>query len=354
MADHTFMTGRLVRAFVKKVRHAQEPARVTLPASRFVSLYGQHQDLAFHANGSASYDAWWIPKAPLRSNVSALLEGARPVCPPFREKIVRFPVPRNILGREHHDHPLTTTVAFHVRHWVHILWLNNLWPQIALVERITQDPLATFLRLLRCIRPTRRARSWAAARSFTYLGQSVDIHPTACVEGSILGHGCRVGPFALVRGSVLGQGVNVEERANVCFSVLGDRDFVSKNSTVFACVGYPDADLCINGMQFCVAGRGSALTSLVRPMDMKYREDVTIRLKEKSVTVKELMVGSCFGHHTFVGPEVLIAPGREIPNHTVIAPSPSAVLSRVDPRLSQGGLACVQGGTLCPYPTGKV
>ncbi|MBI5495532.1 MAG: hypothetical protein HY904_10950 [Deltaproteobacteria bacterium] len=352
MMDDLFVSLRLARHWLPAARAAGRPAVVTLPSSRFLELYGQHQDLRFHDDGSASYRAWWLPGGCRRGEAPALTAAALPVRPPFRERAIRFPVPRNILGRDEVVHPLTTTVALHLRHWVHVLWLANLWPQIELVERITRTPLSTAWRLLRSLRPGVAATKWAAARSFNYVARGVSIHPTACVEFSVLGEGCRVGPFALVRGAVLGHNVCVEERANICYSVLGDGDFVSKNSTVFACLGFPDADLCINGMQYCVAGRNSALTSLVRPMDMKYRDDVTVRMDGKTARIRELMVGSCFGHRSFVGPEVLIAPGREIPNGAVVAPRPGSVLTRVDPNVGADVPSCVVDGVLVPM-TGR-
>ncbi len=349
--DDVFVTHRLVRGLRKVTRGETRPRRVTLPKSRFVELYAQHQDVTIHADGSASYNAWWLPNGFAAGELPALLAAATPVVVPFREKLLHFTVPPNILNRAQMVHPLTTTVAFHLRHWVHVLWLGNLWPQIEVVERITRNPLSTAARLLTSMRPGVQATTWALARNFSYVGKNVSIHPTACVELSVLGDGCRVGPYALVRGSVLGNNVTVEERANVGYSVLGEKDFVSKNSTVFACVGFPNADLCINGMQYCMAGRRSALTSLVRPMDMKYRDNVRVRMDGKSVEIAELMVGSCFGHDTFIGPEVLIAPGREIPNGVVVAPRPGAVMTRVDPRLKDGGTACVVDGTLTPMNT---
>ena len=347
LKDHTFLSRRLVRAWMDMARRGAGQMRVALPASRFTELYGQHQGLTTTADGAFIYDAWWLPGGvPPQATWSALDE-VRAATVPFRERVLSMPVPPNIIGRPDHQHPLTTTVAMHVLHWVHVLWLGNLWPQIELVERITSRPLGTLGRVLRALRPSVSATKWALARSFSYLGRHVSIHPTACVEGSVLGDGVTVGPFALVRGSVLGRGTVVEERANVGFSTLGERCFISKNSTVFACVGYPNADLCINGMQFCVAGRNAGLTSLVRPMDMKYRDDVSIFLDGASVKVKGLMVGSCFGHGSFVGPEVLIAPGREIPNGTVVAPSPGAVMTRVADEVKVGGrVAHVDKGVL--------
>ncbi|MEW5854336.1 MAG: hypothetical protein AB2A00_36515 [Myxococcota bacterium] len=353
LADHTFLTRRLLHSWLKLAQARDDVTQVALPRSRFVELYGQHQDLGTTPDGGATYDAWFFPKGVSRGGFRAAREGAQPVFPQFKEIVFRFPVPRNILARADFPHPITTTVALHIKHWVHVLWVNNLWPQIELVERVTSRPLSTVMRLLMSLRPGVNATKWAVARNFSYVARNVDIHPTACVELSVLGEGCRVGPYALVRGSVLGKGVHVEERANVCYSVLNDGDFVSKNSTVVSCVGYPDADLCINGMQYCVAGRNAALTSLVRPMDMKYRDDVTVRIDGRTVAIKELMIGSCFGHGTFVGPDILIAPGREIPNNSVIAPPPGAVLTKVSPEAAKGGVTYVDAGTLKPLPSGK-
>jgi acetyltransferase-like isoleucine patch superfamily enzyme len=352
LADHTLVTARLVRALLRVTRSSTADARVALPGSRFVTLYGQHQGTTPLADGGAAYDAWLFPTGLQAGAFPARSAAAAPLVVPFKEKVIPFPVPPNIVGRPQHDHPLTTTIALHVKHWVHLLWANNLWPQVELVERITSAPLSTAWRLLTGLRLGKQATFWALARRFTYVGRGVDIHPTACVEASVLGEGCSVGPFALVRGSVLGKGVRVEERANVCFSTLGDRDFVSKNSTVVLCAGYPDADLCVNGMQYCLAGRHAALTSLVRPMDMKYRDDVTVVMDGQPVPIRELMVGVCFGHRCFVGPDVLIGPGREIPNDAVVAPPPGSVMSRVDPEARAGGPCFVDRGVLKPLRPG--
>jgi acetyltransferase-like isoleucine patch superfamily enzyme len=337
--DDLFVTHRALRGFVRAARRGGQPARLALPDSLLMQRYHPLQELTRDERGRWLFDLWWLP----RGGVDEGLRAAVAVEPPFKEIAHRVRAPRHIVGFEHYVHPVTTTIALRVRHWVHILWANNLMPQVRLVERITGQPLGTLWRALASLGSLPRLQ-----RLLTYRGRRCRIHPTARVELSVLGDDVEIGPFALVRGAVVGSGTVIEDRVDLQFTCLGPGSFVSRNSVLIMCAGYPDADMCVNGMQFALCGRRTALTSFVRPMDMRLGAPVSVVDGERVVELPGHLLGPCFGHDVFVGPDVAIHPGRAIPNGCRILPAPGDGLSRVPAQWPAGQLATVRDGRLIP------
>jgi len=227
-----------------------------------------------------------------------------------------------------------------------VLWANNLMPQIRLVERITGQPLGTLWRLATSLGLSRAAIFHRLQRRFSYRGERCRVHPTARVELSILDDDVEIGAYALVRGAIVGRGSVIEDRANVVFSSLSAETFVSRNSTLVMCAGYPNADLCVNGIQFSLAGRHAALTSFVRQMDIRHGAPVTVRDGEELVELPEHMLGGCYGHGVFIGPDVMILPGRSIPNGAVILPAPGQILAKTPDDWPEGQAGVVRQGEL--------
>jgi hypothetical protein len=342
--DNLWFTGRALRGFLRRTRGAREPLCAALPPCLYMERFGALQDAGTDGDGGHVFPLWYLPAG------GPPPERARPVRIPFREKQVPMAVPRHIMGFETLAHPVTTSLFMRVQHWAHVLWANILSVQVRWVEWIVAHPVRTLWRLATSLRPGRGRTFWAAARAFNNVGPGCDVHPTACVEGSILGRGVRIGAFSLVRGSLLGDGVVIEERANVNFSVLGDRCFVSKNSTLVACAGYAGGDLCVNGMQFCLAGHDVALTSWVRALDSRPRGEIRVMFRGALQPIGTPALGCAFGHRAYVGPDVYIQPGRIVPNDAFIVLPPGHALSRIPTDLPPGRASYVVDGRLEPYP----
>lgn len=349
LREDLFVTHRALRSFLRRARARAGTWRLALPDSLLMQRYHPLQRLARADDGSYLFDLVYHDGegGGGRSMAEAWAQ-ARPLQPEFKERRLEVAIPRNIIAMERLEHPLTTTVAMRLRHWIHILWANNLMPQIRLVEQITGRPLATLWRLATSLGLSRAAVVDRLRRRFCYRGRRCRIHPTARVEYSILGDDVEIGAYTLVRGALIGRGTVIEDRANVCFSSIAPGSFVSRNSTLIMCAGYPDADLCTNGIQFSLAGRRAALTSFVRQLDMRHDAPVTVRDGGEVVELPGHMLGGCYGHRVFVGPDVTILPGREIPNGAVLLPSPGDLLARVPAGWPEGRAGVVRAGELVP------
>jgi hypothetical protein len=76
--------------------------------------------------------------------------------------------------------------------------------------------------------------------------------------------------------------------------------------------------------------------------------EIRVRLGDALVPVDLPVLGSCFGHDTFIGADVYLAPGREIPSGVRIGPRPERILSRIPDDLEPGRSYVAVEGRLEP------
>lgn len=352
--DDVFFTRRVMDDFAGQARKAGGSIRCGLPAdSLLLKRTRALQDL-LESEGLALYRLAFIvaPEPPRTGEeLDACLGAARPVRARFKEKVMRMPAPPRISGFSHYDHPVTSSVVMHIRHWVHLLWANQLAVQIRWVETVLDHKLWSFGKLLQSGalalfsgRWSRAGYLWTLFGRANRKGKNCFVHPTARVEGCLFGDNVTVGAYALVRGCVLGDNVTIEDRANVYFSVVGSDCFISKNSTMVFCAGYPGSDLCTNGIQACLFGRGCALTSFVRVIDIKAQGEIKVMFAGRLESAGTNLLGACFGHNSFAGLDVAIQPGREIPNGAVLVKPPGDIFNHIPPDLPPGVPAWVEDG----------
>ncbi|MFZ9886730.1 MAG: hypothetical protein ACO3JL_04430, partial [Myxococcota bacterium] len=169
LADDVFVTRRALRGFYAQARKSPAPCRLYLPPSRLLQLFLPLQDVPVD-NGRAAFEVAWLP-AGVRASAASLfsLPASSWLAPPYRELPLEVPLPRHLLGLgdEPFTFPLTSTIALRVRHWVHLLRVGHLMPQVELLERAEDRPLASIWNALLALRLSRPALRHGLAKQFT-------------------------------------------------------------------------------------------------------------------------------------------------------------------------------------------
>lgn len=325
LADDVWITRRALASFLTAARAqtttTQAPARLRLPTSRLLELLLPLQDVPIDDDG-ALYGCVYVP-AGVTASAGELLDSAAGLSVPFKEIPAIVPVPRTLLGvaSGQMTWPLTSTVVMRLRHWVHVLRASHVAPQVWLLERALRSPVRSAVRLLLGLRPSSSLREAAWKRQFVFVGRRCQIHPSAVVEGSVIGDDVVIGPGAVVLNSVIGAGSRLEQRTHVSQCTLGRRTFMSLNSSMQACVTFDDADACANNLQACVVGARAGLTSFARALDTTLHKDgrpgAPVEVADEAAgpgrrPVGELPCGACFGPDSYVGAGATIAAGRAI------------------------------------------
>ena len=245
--------------------------------------------------------------------------------------------------------PVTSTLAAHVEHWVHILWLNQAtfgtrWLEIARAHKLwvawralTSPPYTVA----------------AVTRRFVHCGKNVRIHPSAWVEASILGDNVVIGARASVRHAVLGDGVVVGDHATVLSSTLGDGVKVTPRTFVVWSAAYPQAVLSNYKLQVSLIGRGASLSTWAGFIDAKLQGTIEVRHDGKLQSTQRSFLGSCLGHGAHVGAKVLLLPGREVPNGAFLTMRDDELVREIPAELPPGVALVRHQGTLVPLSSLK-
>ncbi|MCB9655938.1 MAG: hypothetical protein H6729_17565 [Deltaproteobacteria bacterium] len=150
------------------------------------------------------------------------------------------------------------------------------------------------------------------------LGEGVDIHPTAFVEGSVLGDGASIGAHAVVRHALIDRGAQVSEQSFVQRSVVGENALIHAQCRVLHSVVCADAFLSHSPFQFSFLGRGAAVFGTL-PTDFRLDGRTVRTLIDDEVRDSGVdFLGLLVGHHAKVAAGVVSKPGRVIANGLVV------------------------------------
>jgi acetyltransferase-like isoleucine patch superfamily enzyme len=194
-----------------------------------------------------------------------------------------------------------------------------------------------------------RARSSQPARILACMnrvGPGCDIHPTARLEGAIIGSRVRIGANAVVRMSTIGDGCEIGDGSVVKHSVLGPGCVLFDDLTVGFAVCYENTFLIHGPYHLSLFGRSTAVFATILE---DFRVDgLPIRLERygRLVSYPFPFMGCFIGHRTRVAGGCILAPGRTIPNDLVILPSPDNVLARIPSGAPSATPLFIRYGTL--------
>lgn len=371
LADHTYVSDKCLGDFLAAAVDDERAQRLCLcrtPSAEYTRPVSSVAIEPLDGSGSGAipprggrtdqaaserlaYDAFFVPagKMPAATEGAALLSAlressARRVVP--KREIVRE-VRMPIVGDAEHTRmafPITSTVACHVEHWVHVLWLNHLAFGIRWMELVRAHKAWAFWRVA-------RAFPWGMPRlleSFVWRGDGVRIHPTAHVEASILGDGVVIGARASVRNSILGAGVTVEDNASVLTSVLGEGAYLTPKSFFVFGAAYPEAVISNYKMQMSLVGRRASSSTWAGLIDAKFQGAIEVLHDGALVSTERSFLGSCLGHEAHIGAKVLMMPGRALPNGAFVTMRPDELIREVPADLPPGVPFARHDGTLVP------
>lgn len=162
------------------------------------------------------------------------------------------------------------------------------------------------------------------------------IHPTAHVEWAVLGRGVRIGPNAVVRGAVLGDRVEVGPGALVEMSTLAEKATINGGASVRSCVVGHEGHLGAYFTQLSVLGNGAVLCPSSGIFDFNLRGNINVHFEGRSVSSGSRLLGGCLGHGAFLGADVMMASGQELPNGCVLVKSPRDIVGDVNETLPTG------------------
>lgn len=272
-------------------------------------------------------------RLPVEARRRTAISGA--VAEPLRVKLpsslTAVPFPRSLTEPTEASTPHALLLAFDSD--FDLLFANQIaWPA-ELRRRVPRSPAALFRAAFRRHPRDAKLRAASAWRSIHH---TAEVHPTAVVEGSIVGPGARVGAHCTVRFSVIGENARLHDGAKVEFSTVGRGSWLMHDLVLFRCHVEDEVFLIHGPYQFsCFHSRSAAFATILMdwlPNGGAFKVITPGGPRE----YRGRFLGSVYreGARTLGGS--LLAPGRIVPKDTWLAGDPAQVHRRVDASLPQG------------------
>lgn len=337
-ADWTYFSEKALGDFLSAVRSAGRPgARLALRRCVSVEHTLPLQDVELidwdTNKAHAAYDLWLVPEGDLPDDAAGVRDALAARCPPrmvpMREVVRNLRLPVLDQTERHFKYPITSTVCCHISHWTHLLWLTTLAFGIGWLEHIRRHKARTFFRVLGTVLRRLSLNKWKLLAGMNAIGKGSDIHPTAYLEGSLLGRDVQVGAGACIRNSLVGDGAIVADHAVVINSVVGRDCYLTENFFLVSSLCYPGSTLGNLKTQMAVIGRDVYLHGWCSLLDAKFVGDIKVIHRGERVGTGRSFMASCIGHRAVLGAKVLIHPGREIPNDLFMVSRPEDVIAHV-------------------------
>ena len=167
---------------------------------------------------------------------------------------------------------------------------------------------------------------YKALKRLNKIGKGSFIHPSAIVEGSVIGENVRIGAGSVVRLCHIGDDVTISDNVVVANSVLGDKTYISNSNFIELCMTYEEAFMIHGPYQFSIFGKNSASFAVINCDFRLDQENIKVPTNIGVIDSRQPLLGIAYGHGSKVGGGNIIAAGRIVPNNRFVNPPDSIIL----------------------------
>jgi len=225
--------------------------------------------------------------------------------------------------------PVAKVFCTPIEHWASLVAANVLGMPSFLLRTAWQRPAAVASLPLRMLWRAGSLRPSRWLEKLYLAGPRCRIHPSAVVEGAVLGRRVKIGPNAVVRGAVIGDETEIGPGAIVEGCTLGQRVTVVSGAVIRCSVADDEASLGSFFTQFSVIGRSAVMCPDSGIFDFQFKGSVRVACEGRTVPSGSRLLGGCLGDRVFLGPGVHLLCGQEIPNDCVLVENPRELVRSV-------------------------
>lgn len=302
LGDNLYLTPELLSEFVGRSR-SQGCATVCALKHGVTTLRTavSVQDVK-NCQGYTEYNMRYFPEIGHKKDVSVL------VIEPD-EFSASITMPHHMCGSNEYLIPMTDRFVTQIDHWVN-LWVTNIVAILAGGARLQKSSKA---KLLFLVLKARSFNKWRILCQLNKIGRNCDIHPTAYVEGSVIGDGVALGSGSVVKESVIGNGSFIGNGVVVEESVIGEGSTILNGHILYS-VLYPHSFSVAEMVSASLVGRDSFMGLNSTLTDFRLDgKNVTVLKNGVAVDSGNTFLGSCLGHGVYLGSGCIVAPGRTVP-----------------------------------------
>ena len=159
------------------------------------------------------------------------------------------------------------------------------------------------------------------------IGKNCNIHPSALIEGSVIGNNVTVGANSIVRLSTLGSDCSISDNVSVINSILGDKTYIANSNYINSCLTFNEVFLIHGPYQVSVFGENATCFAVINCDIRLDQKNIKISTSQGVLDSNQEFLGIAYGHRSKIGGGNIIAAGRIVPNDLHITPPDNIILN---------------------------
>jgi len=303
VGDNVYFSEELLVEFIARSRRQKRNTVCALKKGLFTHRTMSHIQNVTEKEDHINYNLRYLPAEKFREeNYSSIVVD-------LDQSSDHLMVPRHICDSGKYQIPLTRKIIIQIDHWAN-LWTANILVALSLAAGLKMKSMAKlFLIALRA----RSFNQWKILSVANRIGKDCDIHPTAYIEGSIIGDGVKIGAGAVIRGSIIGNQSFIGNSVTIETSVVGEKSTILHGHIMFS-VFCQSVFSVAQMISASFVGRDSFVGSGVILTDFRLDGNNVIVLKDGvKIDSGSTFLGCCLGNNVYLGSGCVVAPGRTIP-----------------------------------------
>ena len=253
-------------------------------------------------------------------------ESATPVIFDPDQLCESIPMPEHIEKTTKFFLPVSDIFIIQLDHWTNIL-SANMCMLLSAGARLKKLPR---MKLLLLALKARSGNPWKVLRQINKIGNDCDIHPTAYIEGSVIGRNVTIGAGSVIRQSIIGDNTFIGNNATIEASVTGEWCNIRNGAILQFTVMYSGSFTMARLISVSLCGRNTFIADGSVLTDFRLDGKSIRVLKNNSlIDTQNTFIGSCLGHNVYIGSGCIVSPGRSVPNGYRICVDGSRTINKI-------------------------
>lgn len=300
--DNLYVSAGLLKEFIAQSRQRKTATVCALKAGEITLRTAVNVQDVMIRQDYVEYDLHYFPEVKNRKDCQTVI-----IDPD--EFHAAIAMPSHMCGADRYAIPMADKFVIQIDHWVN-LWIANVVAALALGAHLRKS---SKIRQLFLALKAQSFNQWKILRCTNIVGNNCDIHPTAYIEGSIIGDGVSLGAGTSVRNSIIGDNVSIGNGIVIEESVVGDGCVILNGRLIFSTF-YPRTFSVAEMITASLVGQNAFIGLNSTMTDFRLDgKNVTVLKGGAMVDSGNRFLGSCLGHGVYLGSGCIVAPGRSIP-----------------------------------------
>lgn len=317
LEDNLYVEIELLKLFIKESRKIGANTVCSVKQGIFTTrTIVPTQEIKILDN-HVEYPLYYSPRGGTKGEI-------KPIIFDLDKDLENIPLPNHMQDGCKYFIPVTKYPIVRINHWCN-LWSANLALLLAMVAHLKQNKIKLIMSAIMSF----SLNKWKILSRLNRVGKGCDIHPTAYIEGSIIGNNVIIGANAILKESIIGDNCFIGNGVIIELSSIGDNCSILNGHLLYS-VFYSHVFSVAHMISASIIGRDSFIGSGAILTDFRLDGKTMMVTKEnQKIDTKNIFLGCCLGHNVYLGGGCVVAPGRAIPNGLRISMERGRVITKI-------------------------